>query len=122
MDGFHCRGLRRILGIPAAYISRVSNSDVLRAAGARPLSKQLLERQLRLFGRLALHTGSVDMRATVFLDGSAHAVGPPQHRRRGRPRTTWLDYIRREALSIAGGEGVLSTMLESGFVCTIVLA
>ena len=52
MDGFHARCLRRILCIPAAFVSRVSNRSVLEAAQAKPLSELLMDRQLQLFGRV----------------------------------------------------------------------
>ena len=32
LDGFHCRCLRRIFGIPPSFVSRVSNEDVLSTA------------------------------------------------------------------------------------------
>ena len=33
LDGFHARCLRKVLGVPHAYYSRVSNAEVLRRAG-----------------------------------------------------------------------------------------
>ena len=45
LNGFYCRCLRRILKIPAAFVSRVSNQTVLSRAGALPLTEQLSKRQ-----------------------------------------------------------------------------
>eukprot|EP00959_Pyramimonas_sp_CCMP1952_P059992 1253339-Pyramimonas_sp.AAC.1 len=46
LDGFQARCLRRILHIPHAYISRVSNEQVLLQAGQQRYTVQLLRHQL----------------------------------------------------------------------------
>ena len=46
LDGFHARCLRRICGVEHAYLSRVSNAQVLAEAKAEPLSVALRVRQL----------------------------------------------------------------------------
>ena len=53
LDGFHARALRRILGIPPAFHSRISNSVVFSRAGVLPLSQQILKRQLIVLHRVA---------------------------------------------------------------------
>ena len=52
MDGFHARCVRRILRIPAAFVSRVANRVVFERAQVKPLSQQLLDRQLLFFVRI----------------------------------------------------------------------
>ena len=42
INGFYARCLRRILRIPAAFVSRATNAIVFAQAGVRPLSDQLL--------------------------------------------------------------------------------
>jgi len=51
VDGFQNRCLRRIIGVPPAYISRVSNDAVLSKASYRCATRLLLKRRLQLFGR-----------------------------------------------------------------------
>ena len=53
LDGFEARSLRKILGIPHSYLSRVPNVEVLKQAAAKPYSKILMHRQLQLIARIA---------------------------------------------------------------------
>ena len=59
LNGFQNRCLRQILRIPPAFISRVSNAEVLRRAHYRAATYLLLQRQLLLFGK------SCDAHATM---------------------------------------------------------
>ena len=51
LDGFQAKCIRRILHIPHAYISRISNQDVLSRAGQQSYTTQLLKHQLLWFGK-----------------------------------------------------------------------
>ena len=53
LDGFAARCLRRVLGIPPAFISRV-NASVFARAGVLRFSHQLLKQQLHFFGKVTL--------------------------------------------------------------------
>ena len=46
VDGFYAKCLRRILRIPSAFISRVSNQHVFDAAGVVPVSLQIEQRAI----------------------------------------------------------------------------
>ena len=53
LDGFQTVYLCKILGVPPAYISRVSNITILQRARCKTATDLLLERQILLFGNLA---------------------------------------------------------------------
>ena len=69
LNGFHCRCLRKIVGIPSAYISRVSNVRVLKEAQEAPLERQLLRQQLLLYGRLIRAPSADPLRKLLSLMG-----------------------------------------------------
>ena len=52
LDGFQNRCIRQIIGIKPAFVSRVSNIDVLQRAGCMPASGLLERRQLELLGKI----------------------------------------------------------------------
>ena len=67
LNGFHCRCLRTILKIKAAFYSRVSNTKVLERARQVPLTRQLLRRQLCLYGRVVQASATDPLRSLVFV-------------------------------------------------------
>ena len=70
LQGFHCRCLRRILGIAPAYFSRVSNLKVLEQAGEVSFDKQLLQSQLILYGRVVRAPDTDPIRKLTFIAGT----------------------------------------------------
>ena len=88
LDAFHYRCLRKVLGIPCSYLSRVPNWEVLERAGVCALSKLLLDRQTKLYTRLALQRDDSFARKLICFEN-----GQPRtwytKRGRGRPRQTW---------------------------------
>jgi hypothetical protein len=103
LDAFHCRCLRRIMGISHSYYSRVSNADVLEAAGSNPLQQKLLQRQLTLYGRIAVKPPGHPLRRAVLIDGDVQPAPFEGSRRRGRPLQDWRRMVYAEALQAAGG-------------------
>ena len=99
LDGFHCRCLRRIVRIPPAYVSRVSNASVLDQASQPKLSKLLLKQQLVLFGRVARAPESDPLRKITFCN-DLRPVTDQFVRRVGRPRNEWAVMLHREALKM----------------------
>ena len=98
LDGFQARCLRRVCRIPAAYISRVSNQEVLARTGSSRISTRIQEQQFILAGRyMAAPTGTPTKEA--LLKGMGPAAGC---RPRGRPRKTWVTEVMPEALWLAG--------------------
>ena len=116
LDGFHARCLRKLMGIPPAYISRVSNATVFTSAGCEPCSQQLLQQQLFLFGDIATSSAG-PLRTSVFLVDSLSLIEDSITRGRGRPRDTWAKQLRAIALKIAGSEVLLESLLAAGSTC-----
>ena len=50
LDAFHVRCLRKIMKIPHAYLSHVTNQEVLRQARTHSISVTILERQIAIHG------------------------------------------------------------------------
>ena len=111
LDGFCCRCLRRIMHIPSAFHSRVSNDEVFRRARVRPLSQVLLDRQSNYLHKLANLPNDSQLRASIFVPGSFHLSSPDGGRRVGRPRAEWGERVWRAALEVTGGEATLRQFL-----------
>ena len=113
LDGFHARCLRSILKVPHAYLSRVSNAQVLQQAGVPALTQTLRERQLKLFGELARKGDTSLLRQVVFQPGTLEARRWPGLRRQGRPRQAWATSVRAHAVAAAGCEEQLAILLQN---------
>ena len=96
VNGFHCRCLRVICGIKAAFISRISNAKVLQESGQIQLSMQLLKQQLLLYGRVARAPDADPLRMLTFVPGTLLPVTDQYIRRLGRPRNEWSVMLHRE--------------------------
>ena len=102
LDGFQSRCLRKIVRIPPAYVSRISNQEVLEVAKQKPYTKQLLLQQLKLFGKVARATDTDPLRALTFSPGSFCPAGDLFVRKVGRPRNEWAGQLQSVALEVAG--------------------
>ena len=111
LDGFYCRCLRRILGIPSAYVCRISNKTVLQRACVIAFSEQLLHKQLILLGKVARATDADPIRQDVFVDSTLLPQEGRFIRRVGRPRQDWTTQVMRAGAekfgSVARLEGLL---------------
>ena len=113
LDGFHCRCVRKIMGIPHSMISRVANVDVLLQAGQTPLTFEVLRRQLLMFGRAVCDPVCTSMRNLAFRPACAEPKAVVQ-RKRGRPRTSWLRSVHARALEVCNGsQEDLNSALQS---------
>ena len=70
LNGFQNRCLRKIVGVPPAYISRVSNATVLSKAGHRSATDLLLKRRLQLFGKIVRLPAEHPLRRACFIPGT----------------------------------------------------
>ena len=102
LDGFHARCLRRILRIPAAYVSRVPNATVLSKAGVAPFSKLILRRQLLLLGRVACSPVGSPLRESTFIGSSLSPQVGRYVRRVGRPRQDWYSQVYKAGVQMYG--------------------
>ena len=96
LDGFYARCLRRILRIPAAFVSRISNAAVFKRAGVNPLSAQILRRQLNLLFRVAAAPAGSPLRQHTFIDDTIFPQIGRFVRKVGRPRQDWTNQLLRE--------------------------
>ena len=95
IDGAQARHLRRITGIPAAYISRISHKKVRKKAKAKRASTDILRAQLRWFGHILRKPPDDPLRTILFgphnnLRGYIPATG---RRRKGRPNQDWAQSL-----------------------------
>ena len=97
LNGFHCRCLRRIVGVKPAFVSRVSNAKVLQLAGQVELRRQLLKQQLLLFGKVVRASPGDTLRSLTFIGSTDLPATGMYIRRIGRPRNEWAVMLRQEA-------------------------
>ena len=95
LDAFHYKCLRKILGIPCSFISRVPNAHVLEQSGRPMLSQLLLDRQMKQYIKIAAQPVDCIIRQLVCQDD-----GQPRtwyfRRKRGRPRQMWAAMVHNE--------------------------
>ena len=113
LDGFQGRCLRKILGVPHAYVSRISNLEVLGLAACKAYSKILLYRQLQLIHQIALLPSTDVMRTCVFEEGSFSLKGHHKPRCRGRPKQVWASQVYQLAVQAAGSVEGLANLWSS---------
>jgi hypothetical protein len=111
LDGFQSKCLRKILGIPAAYFSRISNKEVLNRAQHVPYTTQLLKKQLMLYGRIGRAPDDDALRSLTFCPGSLTPATSRFVRRVGRPRHEWASQLNAVAVDIAGGIDQLESLI-----------
>ena len=80
-------------------------------AGRRPLTQELLRRQLVLYGRVAMLADDAPQRRVLFEPSSLRLVASQLRRGRGRPRQQWPQSVHSHALRAAGSEGNLAMLL-----------
>ena len=101
LDGFYARCLRRVLRIPPAYYSRVSNETVLNRARRSKLSTRLQRQQLLYLGSVARRDDDDPVRCCVFQPGGV-ALRKKGKMKQGRPRKSWSDETLKTAIEAAG--------------------
>ena len=99
LDGFHARCLRRIMAIPAAYISRISNNTVRERANVQPLSATIAKAQMMLLGRVGRSDSGSALRRDTLVGGTATPLIGAYVRRVGRPRQDWTTQAMAHARS-----------------------
>ena len=103
LDAFYIRCLRRIHRIPHPMLSHISNQDVLQAAEVVPLSVQLFQQQLQLYGRLYREGADSLVRQIALEDDGCTPKQWQVRRRVGRPRLQWSSSVFALALKLAEG-------------------
>ena len=113
LDGFQARCLRKIPGVPHAYVSRISNLEVLGLAACKAYPKILLYKQLHLIHRIALLTSIDVMKTCVFVEGSFSFKGHDRPRCKGRPKQVWASQVYQLAVQVAGSVEGLANVWSS---------
>ena len=110
LDGMYCKGLRKILKIPAAYFSRISNETVLQQAGQPRARALLLEQQLLLYGEIVRLPDESILRRSILISGSMRPAHFNFHRR-GRPRHNWHDQVFAHVSNMNCGDSIWNELV-----------
>ena len=102
LNGFQNRCVRRIIGVKPAFISRVSNVEVLEKAGHRQLTTTLRKRRLQLFGRVLRSPEGHLLRVVSLIPRTLEPATNRYVRRVGRPCREWVPEAIRDCRSIFG--------------------
>ena len=102
LDGFQARCLRRILKIPPAYYSRISNVRVFAMAGKKRLSEMIVSRQMILMGNLVFRPAHDPVRCSIFKPHTLELRPLPGPAKRGRPRIRWPVHVLGKCVNLAG--------------------
>ena len=94
IDGFHARCLRKILRIPHAYYSRISNKTVLEITKESCLSAKIQKQQEKYLIKLTERDDNDPARSFVFEPGSLNWRAKTCKRKQGRPRTEWVTGLK----------------------------
>ena len=94
MDGFHVGCLRKMLKIPVAYISRISNEEVRRRVQQQPLSVSIRAMQLKLLGQVLTNPDKDFLKDVAFQDGDVLRPSTAAYVRKvGRPKDNWAEKL-----------------------------
>ena len=111
IDGFYARCIRPILGIPASFVSRVSNTSVFAKARLTAMSEQVKVRQLVLMGKVARSPGDSPLRRDVFVGNTLNPQVGRYIRRVGRPRQEWCTEVLKVGASKFGSHAQFEAAL-----------
>ena len=95
LDGFHANCLRKMLGIKAAYVSRISNQRVREIAGVAAFSRSVGEMQTKLMRQVLDNPSKTVLRDVTFQKGSLRPLTDIYVRRVGRPKQNWTDEVTK---------------------------
>jgi len=112
LDGFQAKCIRQALGIAPSFISRISNAEVLRRAGARKASELLTEQQLVLLGKVLRSPQTSALHTSTLIPGTLQPATSKYVRRRGRPRKEWVATVMPEAYRRKRGQEQLEELAQ----------
>ena len=105
IDGFQAKCIRRILGIPAPFLSRISNAEVVRRSGLALATRRLEHQQLILLGKVLRADLDSPLQTSTFKPtGSMRPITDYYIRRIGRPRKEWIKTVSASASSKYRGD------------------
>ena len=112
LDGFYCWCLRRIARIPPAFISFVSNNEVLRRTGQQRLSTKLIKQQIVKLQSVASQAAGSAARRSTFHGDSLTPVTAAYLRKVGRPRHTWAEQLMHKGQQFFGSRQAMEDALQ----------
>ena len=122
LNGFQNRCVRKIIGVPPAFVSRVSNATVLHKA-AHPLASDLLrKKRLQLFGKILRADATHPLKRACFIPNTFVPVTELYIRRIGRPSKEWIKEVVQEAVSFFGSMETASGNAQSKLTWNSALA
>ena len=93
LDSFHVQCLRRICRVPCAYVSRVSNQDIIDRTGQDTLSERLAKQQIKMYTSITQLPESDVLRKLTCEPNAETPRVWNQRRRRGRPKQQWAHCV-----------------------------
>ena len=105
-----------ILGIRPAFVSRVSNANVLQRSSCHGATQILCQRQLLLFGKALRSPHDHPMHVSSFIPGSLELATSRYVRRVGRPRREWITNVRNRAFQFVNGHRELTRLVQNPHV------
>ena len=93
LDGFQASCLRKILGIPHSFYSRISNATVLARSGCTPFSATVKSMQLKLLENVLSNPRKNQLREVAFHGHTIVSETAAYVRCAGRPRQNWTEQV-----------------------------
>ena len=93
LNGFQNRCIRQILNIKPAFVSRVSNVEVLSRAKYKSASDILGERQQSLMRKVLRATAGHPLRTCCFVGSTTYPLNDFYVRKLGRPYNEWVKHV-----------------------------
>ena len=115
LDGFQNRCVRKIFGIPPAFVSRISNHSVLQQACHPAASLTLRKRSLIFFGKVLRAPEGHPLRLACFIPGTLWPATEQFVRRVGRPRKEWTKEALAESVRLFGSLDAACTAAQDKF-------
>jgi len=102
LNGFQNRCLRSFIGVPPSFVSRVSNTEVLKRARYVKATDLLQKWQLQLLGKVLRCPEGHPLRGASFIPGTNWQLTDRLARRRGRPCKECVPNMLRSATAVFG--------------------
>ena len=114
VDGFVARCLRRVLSVPAAFVSRVSNATVYSKACMALFSQQVVKHQMFFLRKVAMEPEGKPLRRDTFVGASLDPLVGHYIRRPGRPRQDWTTELLRQGCAKMGAATFYALLRSCG--------
>ena len=93
LDRFQANCLRKLLGDPPSFISRISNQRLRQIPAQEPLSKSIAASQIHLIDNVWENPAKQELRDAAFVKYAHIPITPAYARTVGRPRHNWAEQV-----------------------------